>query len=730
MSKLRRNERSRLYRRGNVGLLETLENRLLLACDLLPGDANEDCHFDQADFILAMEGGKFETGEEASWSEGDWSGDGIFTSVDFVVVFAAGNYLQGPAEGATNEPVNTLAPLADSGEASVTLFYLPESGDLFAVADGFMTTLHLRSQSDSFDAGPPSDIFYQSGPFDISTSSDLFHLSPAGYGVFQMLSALPTGWTQEQVQQDLSVTGSLYEGGNLGTVRLGNPADLPAGLPFEGEPPGGNGVQNSVGNNPDPDPDPDPDPPVVGLAAGDANEDGYVDPADFIQAMKAQTFDVPTQADWASGDWNGDQQFDAKDLIVVFQEGHYMRGAYRDDAGPPVHQLTTISAPNEEADVTVHYDAESGDVTVASHSGLLTTLHLRSSGTFESLGLPGIFDVSNAYDVFTIQPEGVSAIRFAGLMPTGLPVEVALGDLLVDGSTLGGGGLGTAAIGTPDQLPEVPTEEINTGRPPSESDYQFVDIDEADAVMIYDASTGDVTINAVESPFVAFEMTSASESFVGTTTNDYTIGLFDVALPHKFFRLEPQGMNTIELLGFMRPGMTESELTDDIRHNGAMLGGGPLKLALAQPSFPARVACIAGMTVGDVNMDGRFSSSDLVSVFQAGHYEDGKDDNSSWEHGDWNCDGEFDSSDLVLAMQGGFDRTDPAAAVLLLEDGHHHDNEQEPIHDVDQIFAEKRVTLMMDDWSAVNSETDRHFETNPTESRLDALDIDDLMSAI
>ena len=455
----------------------------------------------------------------------------IFNSVDFVTVFAEGDYLTGPADGATNEPVNTLAPLADSGEASVTLFYLPESGDLFAVADGFMTSLHLRSQSDSFVAGPPSSIFYQPSPFDTSTSTDLFHIATPGYGVFQILSALPTGWTQEQVRQDLLVTGSLYEGGNLGTVRLGDPADLPAGLPFEGEPPGGNGVQHEVNNTPDPTP-----------APGDANEDGYVDPADFIQAMKAQTFDMLNNADWASGDWNGDQQFDAKDLIVVFQAGHYMRGAYRDDAGPPVHQLTAISAPDEEADVTVHYDAENGDVTVASHSGLLTTLHLRSSGTFRALGLPGIFDVSNAYDAFTIQPEGVSAIRFAGLMPSGLPVDVALGDLLVDGSTLGGGGLGTAAIGTPDQLPEVPTDEINTGRPPSESDYQFVDIDEADAVMIYDAATGDVTINAVETPFVAFEMTSASESFVGTTTNDYTIGLFDVALPHKFFRLEPEGM--------------------------------------------------------------------------------------------------------------------------------------------------------------------------------------------
>lgn len=61
----------------------------------------------------------------------------------------------------------------------------------------------------------------------------------------------------------------------------------------------------------------------------------------------------------------------------------------------------------------------------------------------------------------------------------------------------------------------------------------------------------------------------------------------------------------------------------------------------------------AGDVVGDSNHDGIFSSSDLVAVFSAGEYEDGVDNNSSFEEGDWNGDGDFDTADLVFAFQAG-----------------------------------------------------------------------------
>ena len=56
---------------------------------------------------------------------------------------------------------------------------------------------------------------------------------------------------------------------------------------------------------------------------------------------------------------------------------------------------------------------------------------------------------------------------------------------------------------------------------------------------------------------------------------------------------------------------------------------------------------------GDANLDGVFNSSDMVSVFQAGQYEDAFEDNSGWATGDWNADGDFTTSDLVVAFQDG-----------------------------------------------------------------------------
>jgi hypothetical protein len=71
---------------------------------------------------------------------------------------------------------------------------------------------------------------------------------------------------------------------------------------------------------------------------------------------------------------------------------------------------------------------------------------------------------------------------------------------------------------------------------------------------------------------------------------------------------------------------------------------------------------------GDANLDGVFNSSDLVAVFGAGQYEDGRDGNSTWVTGDWNGDGDFTSSDLVLAFQeGGYEQGARASVVSVPE---------------------------------------------------------------
>ena len=62
---------------------------------------------------------------------------------------------------------------------------------------------------------------------------------------------------------------------------------------------------------------------------------------------------------------------------------------------------------------------------------------------------------------------------------------------------------------------------------------------------------------------------------------------------------------------------------------------------------------ILGSVIGDVNLDKRFGSEDMVAIFQAGYYENPTAGEASWSSGDWNCDGLFDSSDLIAAFQAG-----------------------------------------------------------------------------
>ncbi|MCP4194649.1 MAG: PEP-CTERM sorting domain-containing protein [Planctomycetaceae bacterium] len=77
---------------------------------------------------------------------------------------------------------------------------------------------------------------------------------------------------------------------------------------------------------------------------------------------------------------------------------------------------------------------------------------------------------------------------------------------------------------------------------------------------------------------------------------------------------------------------------------------------------------------GDVNLDGEFNSSDLVSVFSAGKYESGE--MAGWAEGDWDGDMTFGSGDLVIAFRsGGYEQgprpavaavPEPSSVVLLL----------------------------------------------------------------
>jgi hypothetical protein len=68
------------------------------------GDANLDLVFNFSDMVQVFGAGKYETDEEAGWSEGDWNGDGFCDSSDMVTAFVDGGYEQGRRTDAAAVP--------------------------------------------------------------------------------------------------------------------------------------------------------------------------------------------------------------------------------------------------------------------------------------------------------------------------------------------------------------------------------------------------------------------------------------------------------------------------------------------------------------------------------------------------------------------------------------------------------------------------------------------------
>lgn len=67
--------------------------------------------------------------------------------------------------------------------------------------------------------------------------------------------------------------------------------------------------------------------------------------------------------------------------------------------------------------------------------------------------------------------------------------------------------------------------------------------------------------------------------------------------------------------------------------------------------------------IGDANLDGVFSSGDMVQVFVQGKYE--TDQAAAWGEGDWNGDTFFGSADMVAAfVAGGYEQGKPSRAAV------------------------------------------------------------------
>ncbi|MCP4194549.1 MAG: PEP-CTERM sorting domain-containing protein [Planctomycetaceae bacterium] len=66
------------------------------------GDADLNGQFDSGDLVTVFAAAKYETGQEASWGQGDWNGDQKFDSGDLVTAFSNAGYEAGERPGGPN----------------------------------------------------------------------------------------------------------------------------------------------------------------------------------------------------------------------------------------------------------------------------------------------------------------------------------------------------------------------------------------------------------------------------------------------------------------------------------------------------------------------------------------------------------------------------------------------------------------------------------------------------
>jgi hypothetical protein len=79
------------------------------------GDANLDLEFNSSDMVQVFAQGKYETGRQAMWEEGDWTGDLVFDSSDMVAAFVGGGFELGPRSTAVvPEPKTAVLILAST----------------------------------------------------------------------------------------------------------------------------------------------------------------------------------------------------------------------------------------------------------------------------------------------------------------------------------------------------------------------------------------------------------------------------------------------------------------------------------------------------------------------------------------------------------------------------------------------------------------------------------------
>ncbi|MCA9148585.1 MAG: hypothetical protein KDA92_04780 [Planctomycetales bacterium] len=286
----------------------------------LPGDANRDGYFDEADLIAIMQIGHFNRPVMATWESGDFDGDGVATWTDLILAYQTPYRDYEHIDSNTNAPLHSRRPLVadDDSDADVRVIYLRETGSFAIIARQELTALHLHSDA-GWLAGTPSELMYE-----VQSAHDNFWFRPSGLNATQgfLVSGLPN-LTADRLLADLTIDGARAAAGELGRVSLTVVSSHPS-------------VVSCMEIR------------LSGAVAGDANLDGVFDTQDLIDVFQRGKYrDVPiNNSTWYDGDWNCDGEFDTADLVEAFTQGGF---EFEENAAAAISAIKRLARLNSEA---------------------------------------------------------------------------------------------------------------------------------------------------------------------------------------------------------------------------------------------------------------------------------------------------------------------------------------------------------------------------------------------
>ena len=181
------------------------------------GDADQDLDFDQLDLVQVQVAGKYLTGRDATWGEGDWNkaprmqGDGVFDQNDIVAALQANVYLTGPYAAQSSS-----ARLR--GDVQTDLVYNAATGGLSVEAPAGMTSINMTSDKTLFIGDKPKALGDAFNNFEAVTP---FNSTFGGsFGSIGFGSVSPAGISEYELVVDISAADSPAGGGDLGNVDL------------------------------------------------------------------------------------------------------------------------------------------------------------------------------------------------------------------------------------------------------------------------------------------------------------------------------------------------------------------------------------------------------------------------------------------------------------------------------------------------------------------------------